>query len=217
MSNESKLAELQNAGIVAVLRAPSAEVAVRSVDALVAGGISGIEVTYSTPDAATAILQLARRYGQRIYLGAGTLLTAAQVTEAVEAGARFLVSPGTDEQLAAAMLGSCVDVFTGALTPSEVMAAIRLGVDAVKLFPSSLGGPAYLRSLRGPFPAVSFMPTGGVNATNLSDWFAAGAAAVGVGGELCPYSAMTDGRWEEIESIAREFVGALDRCRCRIS
>jgi 2-dehydro-3-deoxyphosphogluconate aldolase / (4S)-4-hydroxy-2-oxoglutarate aldolase len=156
---------LEQAGILAVLRAPSAEHAVRAVDALVAGGVLGIEITYSTPDAADAIAEAARRHGDAIYLGAGTVLTAAQAHEAAEAGATFLVSPGTDEAVVAAMRGTGVAAFSGALTPSEVMAALRLGVDAVKIFPASLGGPAYLKALRGPFPDVAFMPTGGLSAT----------------------------------------------------
>ena len=131
------------------------------------------------PDAADAIAEAARRHGDAIYLGAGTVLTAAQAHEAVEAGATFLVSPGTDDAVVAAMRGTGVAVFAGALTPSEVMAALRLGVDAVKIFPASLGGPAYLKALRGPFPDVAFMPTGGVSVANISDWLAAGAVAVG--------------------------------------
>jgi len=204
----SLLQGLEQAGILAVLRAPSAEHAVRAVDALVAGGVLGIEITYSTPDAADAIAEAARRHGDAIYLGAGTVLTAAQAHEAVEAGATFLVSPGTDEAVVAAMRGAGVAAFAGALTPSEVMAALRLGVDAVKIFPASLGGPAYLKALRGPFPDVAFMPTGGVSVANISDWLAAGAVAVGAGSELCSPDAMATGRWDEIEATAREFAAA---------
>jgi 2-dehydro-3-deoxyphosphogluconate aldolase / (4S)-4-hydroxy-2-oxoglutarate aldolase len=97
---------------------------------------------------------------------------------------------------------------SGALTPSEVMAALRLGTDAVKIFPASLGGPAYLKALRGPFPDVAFMPTGGVSVANISDWLAAGAVAVGAGSELCSPDAMAAGRWDEIGATAREFAAA---------
>jgi 2-dehydro-3-deoxyphosphogluconate aldolase / (4S)-4-hydroxy-2-oxoglutarate aldolase len=106
-----------------------------------------------------------------------------------------------------------VATFTGALTPSEVMAAVRLGVDAVKAFPASLGGPAYLKALRGPFPDVAFMPTGGVSVANISDWLAAGAVAVGAGSELCSPGAMAAGRWDEIEATAREFAAAYQAAR----
>jgi 2-keto-3-deoxy-6-phosphogluconate aldolase len=130
---------LQRAAVVAVIRAPSADAAVRAVAALVTGGIRGIEITYSTPDAAKVIAEL----------------------------------------------------------------------DRVKIFPASLGGPGYLRALRAPFPDVALMPTGGVNADNLADWFDAGAADVGAGSELCSPAAMRAGRWEEIEQSARRFATAL--------
>ena len=133
------------------------------------------------------------------------------------AGAQFLVSPGTQESLTAAMIATGVPVFTGAFTPSEVMSAVRFGVAAVKVFPAALGGPAYLKSLRGPFPDVPFMPTGGVNAANLGDWLAAGAIAVGAGSELCPAAAMAGGRWHEIEATARSFAAALDEARSELS
>jgi 2-dehydro-3-deoxyphosphogluconate aldolase / (4S)-4-hydroxy-2-oxoglutarate aldolase len=202
------LDDLRSAGVVAVLRAPSAEHAVKAADTLVLGGITGIEITYSTPDAAAAIREIVRRHGQDAYVGAGTILTTDQAAEAARAGARFLVAPGADAAVARAMRGTGVVTLVGALSPTEVMAARALGADAVKIFPASLGGPAYLRALRGPFPEVPFVPTGGVTAANLSDWLAAGAVAVGAGSELCPSAAMKDGRWETIEQRSREFAAA---------
>ena len=211
--NGSDLGPLRAAGVVAVLRAPSAVTAVRAVDALVAGGVTGIEITYSTPDAAAAISEVDRRHGTSIYLGAGTVLSEQQARESVDAGARFLVSPGTDAALTAAMINTGATVLAGALTPSEVMAAQRSGAHVIKLFPASLGGPGYLRSLRGPFPDLAFVPTGGVNLDNLVEWFAAGAVAVGAGGELCPAGFMASARWEEIAAIAASFAAALTRAR----
>jgi 2-dehydro-3-deoxyphosphogluconate aldolase/(4S)-4-hydroxy-2-oxoglutarate aldolase len=217
MTTSPVLDGLKAAGVIAVLRAPSAEQAVLAVDALVAGGVYGVEITYSTPEAATAISEVARRHGDAVYLGAGTVLSTAQAREAVDAGATFLVSPGTEENLVNSMKDTGVAVFSGALTPSEVMTALRLGVDAVKIFPASLGGPGYLKSLRGPFADVPFMPTGGVNAANIVDWLAAGAVAVGAGGELCPAAAMAAGRWDEIESTARQFAAALGAARSSLA
>ena len=211
MSETGAVAALRRAGVVAVLRAPSADAALLAVDALVAGGITGIEITYSTPEAVRAIGEIDRRYGGRVYLGAGTVLTADQAREAVTAGARFLVSPGIEPALAEAMLGTGAAVCLGALTPSEVMLATRLGAHVVKVFPASLGGPGYLRALRGPFPAVPFMPTGGVTAGNVGDWLAAGAIAVGAGSELASAASMSAGRWELIENTAREFASAFAR------
>lgn len=211
MNQTSILAALRATGVIAVLRAPSAGHAVRTVDALVAGGITGIEITYSTPQAADAIREIDQRHGEKVYLGAGTILTVAQAKEAVDAGARFLVSPGTDPSLAEVMVDTGAAVILGALTPSEVMTAVRLGAHAVKIFPASLGGPGYLKSLRGPFPDVPLMPTGGVNAGNIAEWLGAGAIAVGAGGELCSASAMAADRWDEIQNTARQFADAFIR------
>ncbi|MDV6270874.1 bifunctional 4-hydroxy-2-oxoglutarate aldolase/2-dehydro-3-deoxy-phosphogluconate aldolase [Rhodococcus globerulus] len=199
---------IRAAGVLAVLRAPSPEAAISAVGALVAGGVTGIEITYSTPDATEVIRELRRTHGENITLGAGTVLTAAQADEAVDAGATFLVSPGTEAALASAMLSTGAAVLLGAMTPSEVMEASRLGAHVVKLFPASLGGPSFLKALRGPFPEVPLIPTGGVNAANIGEWVAAGAVAVGAGGDLCSASAMAQGRWDVIEDTARIFADA---------
>jgi 2-dehydro-3-deoxyphosphogluconate aldolase/(4S)-4-hydroxy-2-oxoglutarate aldolase len=207
------LAALRSTTVVAVLRAPSAAAGIRASDALIAGGVTGIEITYSTPDAAAVIAEVRARHGDGVYLGAGTVLQPVQAAEAVAAGAQFLVSPGTEPRLAAAMLDTGAVVLCGALTPSEVMATVACGVHVVKLFPASLGGPAFLKALRGPFPDVSFVPTGGVNADNLLDWLAAGAVAVGAGGELCSASAMAAGDWAAVTDSARQFAAAANRAR----
>ena len=202
----SLLQGLEQAGILAMLHAPSPHACGRSI----AGSrwSPGHRDHLQHPGRCRRHRGGGAQHGDAIYLGAGTVLTAAQAHEAVEAGATFLVSPGTDEAVVAAMRGTGVAAISGALTPSEVMAALRLGVDAVKIFPASLGGPAYLKALRGPFPDVAFMPTGGVSVANISDWLAAGAVAVGAGSELCSPDAMAAGRWDEIEATAREFAAA---------
>ena len=194
--------------VLAVVRAPSADSAVRAADALVAGGVTGIEITYSTPGAASAVRRIADAHGDAVYLGAGTVTTADQASEAADAGARFLVSPGTRRRLTEAMRATGLLVLTGALTPSEVMAAVEYGADVVKIFPASLGGPPFLRSLRGPFPDVPLMPTGGVTADNLRDWIDAGAVAVGAGGELVSTADLAAGRYDEVERKARLFSAA---------
>lgn len=209
MTQEPVLQALADAAVVAVLRAPDAESAIRATEALVAGGVTGIEITYSTPDAPAAIREIDRRYGDRVVLGAGTVRTPQEATDAVEAGARFLVTPGTTDALARAVLDTGVTAVLGALTPSEVITVSELGAHAVKVFPASLGGPAYLRALRAPFPDLAFVPTGGVDATNICEWLEAGAVAVGAGGELCPAAALADGRFGVIEARAGEFTRAV--------
>jgi 2-dehydro-3-deoxyphosphogluconate aldolase / (4S)-4-hydroxy-2-oxoglutarate aldolase len=208
------LDRLRSVGVVAVLRAPSAAAAVRAVDALVAGGVLGIEITFTTPGALEAITEITHRHADAVYLGAGTVLEPRQAEQAVEAGAEFLVTPGTDPLLAGAMRATGALTMIGALTPSEVMAATRLNADVVKLFPASLGGPAFLRALRGPFPDVPFMPTGGVSADNIAAWYGAGAVAVGAGGELCSAAALKAGDWPLIERTAARFaVASADAAR----
>ena len=207
------LAEIRRIGIIAVLRAPSEALASQMVDALVAGGVTGIEITYSTPNAAAVVRTLDERYGPRIVLGMGTLTRSGQVDEARDAGARFIVSPHTKAGLAETMVASGLATMIGALSPTEIEDANDRGADVVKIFPASLVGPPYLKSLRGPFPDIPMMPSGGVSAANLGEWLAAGAVAVSAGGELCPFEWAKEGRFAEITARAREFVAALDAYR----
>jgi 2-dehydro-3-deoxyphosphogluconate aldolase/(4S)-4-hydroxy-2-oxoglutarate aldolase len=207
------LDRLRDAGVLAVLRAPSPEAAVAASDALVAGGVRGIEVTYSTPDVPAALRGIRERHGDAVVLGAGTLLDPPQAAEAVEAGAHYLVSPGLDDELTEAMAATGAVVMAGAVTPTEVMRARRLPVDVVKLFPGSLGGPSLLKGLRAPFPELRFLPTGGVSAANVGEWLAAGAHAVAAGGELCPAPALRDGDWADVTRRAEAFSAALAEAR----
>jgi 2-dehydro-3-deoxyphosphogluconate aldolase / (4S)-4-hydroxy-2-oxoglutarate aldolase len=201
-----RIAEL---GLLAVLRAPDPVGAQRTVEALVEAGVLGIEITYSTPDAASVIAGVKQSYGDEVLVGAGTLVTHAQVSEAAEAGASYLVSPGLDDEVVASMRATGLPAMAGVLTPTEVMRGVRLGVDVMKLFPGSLGGPSYLRSLRGPFPDVPFMPTGGVSADNVGDWLAAGAIAVGAGSELASAGDISSGDFAGIREKGRRFLTAI--------
>lgn len=207
------LERVRTTGVFAVLRAPSARHAIEASRALVRGGITGLEVTYSTPDATTVIRELVAEFGDSAHVGAGTVTTPQQAQDAVAAGASFLVAPGTLPSLTRSMLDTGAIVMTGAMTPSEVMLAVDSGTHVVKLFPASLGGPGFLKALRGPFPGIPIMPTGGVSATNLGEWFAAGAVACGAGGDLVPSGALNDQDWPGIESIANEFSTALREVR----
>lgn len=208
-----RLSRTRDAGVLAVLRAPSPEQALDAAEAMIRGGIPGIEVTYSTPDAPAVIRELIARHGDAAYIGAGTVTTPAQADAAAQAGAAFLVSPGTLPDLTRAMRDTGRVVMTGALTPSEVMTAIALGTDVVKIFPASLGGPSYLKALRGPFPDAVLMPTGGVTPGNVADWFAAGAVAVGAGGDLANSASIAAGDWADLEARAARFAEALAAAR----
>ncbi|WP_309126858.1 bifunctional 4-hydroxy-2-oxoglutarate aldolase/2-dehydro-3-deoxy-phosphogluconate aldolase [Microbacterium sp.] len=208
-----RLSRARAVGVLAVLRAPSAEAALESAEAIIRGGVTGIEVTYSTPDAPAVIRELIARHGERAYIGAGTVTTPEQAVAAAAAGAEFLVSPGTLPDLTRAMLETGRVVMTGALTPTEVMAALSLDVDVVKMFPASLGGPSYLGALRGPFPDAPLMPTGGVKPENLSEWFAVGAVAVGAGGDLANSASIAASDWADLEHRAARFAEALAAVR----
>lgn len=207
------LARLHDQGLVAVIRGPSVDLTLSLVESLVRGGVMGIEITFTTPNALEVTRQLSQQYQDRILLGMGTLTDPEQAHQALEAGATFLVSPHTEPDLAHAMTATGLLVMMGALTPSEVMMSKRLGSDVIKLFPGSLTGAAYVKALKGPFPDFHIMPTGGVSMENVADWFAAGVFAVGAGSELCPTQWVKERRFGEIETRAQAFVAAVQKAR----
>lgn len=206
------LAGIRAGGIVPVIRADSAETAVRVTEALVAGGIRTIEITMTVPDALGAIRSVSERFGHDVLLGAGTVTDRSMARGAIEAGAEFLVTPCLVSDVIAAARESDVPILPGALTPTEVFAAWQQGGDIIKIFPAShVGGASYLKALKGPFPQIDLCPTGGVNLDTIGELFAAGAAAVGVGGELVLKSAIQRGRFDEITDLAERYVAAAAR------
>ena len=213
MTKQETLGRIRALGLLAVIRGPSPDLTVKMVDALVAGGVQGIEVTYSTPNAEWVVDTLAQKYGNQILLGMGTLTDPRQAILAKATGAQFVVSPICEAELVRAMVASELVVMAGAFTPTEVFQAYRLGSDVVKVFPGSLAGPSYIKALKGPFPYISMMPTGGVSAANVREWFAAGVVAVGAGSELCPPALAKEGKFDEISRRAAEFAKAVQAAR----
>jgi len=213
MSKSEVLEKVKELGLLAVIRGPSPELTIKMVEALVAGGVFGIEITYSTPDAEEVVCNLSGIYGNRITLGMGTLTKPEQALSAKEAGANFLVSPICDTLLVQSMVASGLLTLAGAFTPTEVFQAYNMGVDIVKVFPGSLGGPAYVKALKGPFPYIPMMPTGGVSSGNIAEWFSSGVVAVGAGSELCPSQLAKEGKFDEISSRAAEFVKIVKSAR----
>jgi 2-dehydro-3-deoxyphosphogluconate aldolase / (4S)-4-hydroxy-2-oxoglutarate aldolase len=213
MNKRETLQTVKQQGVLAVIRGPSPELTVQMVGALVAGGVIGIEITYSTPNAEEVVRALAERYGNQILLGMGTLVEPAQAESAKAAGAQFLVSPVCEPALVQAMAATGLLTMAGALTPTEVLQAYRLGSDVVKIFPGSLTGPQYIKALKGPFPYIPVMPTGGVNAGNVAEWFAAGVVAVGAGSELCPPQLAKEGKFDEITRRAADFYQVVQSAR----
>jgi 2-dehydro-3-deoxyphosphogluconate aldolase / (4S)-4-hydroxy-2-oxoglutarate aldolase len=214
MSRAATLRRISDVGIIPVVRATSAAEAIAMGDAIVAGGIAALEITMTVPGAVEVMKEAVKRYGERLLIGAGTVLDAEQARSCISAGARFLVSPIVDEATIAECRAADVVVVPGALTPTEVVRAWRAGADLVKVFPcSAVGGASYIKSLRAPLPQIPLVPTGGVTLENVAGFFAAGATAVGVGSDLCNVSAVRTGHAHQITDTARAYVRAVQTAR----
>ena len=207
------IARIKQERAVAVIRTDSIESALRTAEAVVAGGFRAIEITFSFADAAPAIEQLAQNNERDLLIGAGTILTREQVHEAVEAGARFLVSPCVLPEVIDAAHELQVAIIPGAFTPTEIYTAHSLGADIVKIFPAVKFGPEYLKAVRGPLPQIPIMPTSGVDASNVGDWFRAGAVAVGAVSSVLDPELIRNGNWTELTRRAREFMDAVRAAR----
>jgi 2-dehydro-3-deoxyphosphogluconate aldolase/(4S)-4-hydroxy-2-oxoglutarate aldolase len=192
---------------VTVVRAPQPFDVGSLVTALATGGLRAVELTLTTPDI------LARLGGASIddgtVIGVGTVLTAEDAEAAIDAGARFLVTPAVREAVAGVAAARNVPVIMGAYTPTEVMAAVDLGAAAVKIFPARTGGPDYVRDLRGPFPGVALIPSGGISAGNAASYLAAGATAVTAGTDVVAPELVDAANWTVITDRARGFVAAI--------
>lgn len=192
-----------------VIRADSMEQALMAARAAHRGGLRLIEVTFSVPDA-PQVISLLREELPGSMVGAGTVLRVEQARAAAEAGAEFVVAPDTNPEVVRFCKDRGVLACPGAATPTEIMTALRLGADLVKVFPAGLlGGPAYLRALREPLAGVRLVATGGVNAENAAEYLAAGAFAVGMGGEIFARAALAAGDVDAVERAARECVAAV--------
>jgi 2-dehydro-3-deoxyphosphogluconate aldolase/(4S)-4-hydroxy-2-oxoglutarate aldolase len=208
------LAALREGGIVPVIRADSADTALRIVDALVAGGIRTLEITMTVPDAIGAIKAVAGRFGSSVLLGAGTVTSRALAEGSLDSGAEFLVTPCVVPDVIAVAKERDVAVLPGAMTPTEVFTAWSSGGDIIKIFPASnVGGASYLKALKGPFPQIPLCPTGGVNLQTIGEFVKAGASAVGVGGELVSKAAIDAGDYGKITELAQQYVSALSAAR----
>ena len=216
MSRAEICARVEAAGLVPVVRAPSPELAIRAVDALLAGGISVFEITMTVPDALRVIRTLRDRFAGRALVGAGTVLSAEDARACLDAGAEFVVSPGLDVETIRAVHDANVPMMPGALTPTEVISAWKARADLVKIFPcSALGGAKYLKALKGPLPQIKMKPTGGVSAATAADYLAAGAAALGVGSELVDIAALKEGRDSLLTERARELADVVAAARSK--
>jgi len=214
MTKEEIRQRITEVGIVPVIRASTPRQALLAADAVRAGGIPIVEITMTVPGAIEVIAQLAKSASADLLIGAGTVLDAQSAQRCLDAGAMFLVSPGFDLSAVTLAKSTGVLMIAGALTPTEVVTAWKAGSDVVKIFPcGNVGGPKYIRALKGPLPQIPMIPTGGVNLDTAADFILAGAEALGVGGELVSAAALQSGNIGEITNAARQFIGIVREAR----
>lgn len=213
MKRVAILNRLQEAGVIAVVRGDSKEEALQASHAVIKGGMTGIELTFTVPHADEVISELAESYkdNEDVLIGAGTVLDAVTARLAIVAGAQFIVSPSFDQETAELCNLYQIPYLPGCMTITEMKTALKSGVDIVKLFPGSAFGPSIVKAVKGPMPQLNIMPTGGVSLDNMADWFKAGVVAVGVGGNLLAPAATGD--FDKVTEVAKEYVAKLNEIK----
>src|SRR5947209_9521678 len=214
MTAKEILAFITGVGIVPVVRTATAEHAIQAVEAIYKGGIRAAEITMTVPGAIRAREKVADRFGDKIMLGAGTVLDPETARACMLAGAQFFVTPSLKISTIEMTQRYSKVICPGALTPTEVLTAWEAGADVVKIFPcGNMGGPKYIKALRGPFPHIEMIPTGGVNLETAGEFLKAGACAVAVGGELVDAKTIKEGRFDIIEERARQYLAVIAKAR----
>ena len=214
MTKQQILSSIIDIGIVPVVRTTSAENAIKAIEAIYNGGIRAAEITMTVPGAVRALEKVADKFGDKIVLGAGTVLDPETARICMLAGAEFFVSPSLNLATIAMVKRYSKAIMPGALTPTEVLTAWDAGADIVKVFPcGNVGGAKYIKSLKAPFPQIEMIPTGGVNLETAGDFLKAGACAVAVGAELVDAKSIKEGRLDVIEEKARQYLAAIAKAR----
>lgn len=212
MDKETVLSKLTDAGLVAVVRANTADEAIKIADACLAGGCPSIELTFTVPGADKVIAELSKRYsGGEMLLGAGTVLDSETARTAILAGANYIVSPGFNLETAKLCNRYRIPYMAGCMTITEVLTAMEAGVDIVKIFPADLFGPKIIKDIKGPLPHAKMMPTGGVSVENAAEWIKAGAVALGAGSSLT--AGAKTGDYAKITETAKKFIAAIKEAR----
>lgn len=203
------LSDLFHTKIVAVIRIDHAADLVDVSKALIEGGVKFVEITTTVPNALEAIEQTVIALGDSVHIGAGTILTASQASDAISAGADYIVSPVLNQEVVCFCNEAEIAVMPGCMTPTEVYNAHCSGADVVKIFPADLGGPTFFKNLKGPLPHIRIMPTGNVNLSNVNEFIQAGACAAGVGGALVSKQLITEKNYRQITENAIKFIRAV--------
>jgi 2-dehydro-3-deoxyphosphogluconate aldolase/(4S)-4-hydroxy-2-oxoglutarate aldolase len=204
---------LTNPAIIAVVRTQKPEQVLPLCAALVEGGLTALEVTFTVPNACDVVAAVKREFAARATVGVGTVLRAEQLRAALDAGAEFFVTPVLRPELVPLAHAADRPIMLGAYTPTEAQLAHEAGADFVKIFPADGLGPNYIKALRAPLPHLKIVPTGGVDVHNVADFLKAGCVAVGVGGSLVSAKILADNNWSELKRLAAEFVAAARRAR----
>jgi 2-dehydro-3-deoxyphosphogluconate aldolase/(4S)-4-hydroxy-2-oxoglutarate aldolase len=213
MTKSEIIQRLLDPGIIAIIRADSSEQLVEAAEALVAGGVTAMEVTMTTPNALEVITAVTRKFGDAILMGVGTVIDPRTVYATVAAGAEFIVTPVTKPQVIAAAQQLDKPIASGAFTPTECLLAHESGADFVKLFPAEIGGPAYIKSILAPLPMLRIVPTGGVTPETAAAFLEAGSVALGAGSALVSKEILQMRDWVELKKRAAAFVKAVRAAR----
>jgi 2-dehydro-3-deoxyphosphogluconate aldolase/(4S)-4-hydroxy-2-oxoglutarate aldolase len=213
MSKETHLCQIHDCGIVAVVRSPDSQQLVEVVRALADGGVTVVEITMTVPDALGVLRQVRQTLGDRVLLGAGTILDPETARAALLAGAEYLVAPTLNLDVIRLCQRYSKLVMPGALTPTEILTAWEAGADIVKVFPAEVVGPAFFKAMRGPLPQIRLMPTGGVDLTTAADFVRAGACCLGLGSQLVEPKAVAERNFERIRDLARQYVSIVQSVR----
>jgi 2-dehydro-3-deoxyphosphogluconate aldolase/(4S)-4-hydroxy-2-oxoglutarate aldolase len=218
MTSREILGFLTDIGLVPVVRTTSADSAIKAIEAMYRGGIRAAEVTMTVPGAIRALEKLADQFGDRLMLGAGTVLDPETARSCMLAGAQFFVTPTLNVKTIEMANRYSKVICPGALTPTEVLTAWEAGADVVKVFPANaMGGPKYIKALKGPLPHVEMIPTGGVNLETAGEFLKAGACAVAVGSELVDPKLIQAGDYDRIEALARQYLQAIATARSHLT
>ncbi|MCU0704981.1 MAG: bifunctional 4-hydroxy-2-oxoglutarate aldolase/2-dehydro-3-deoxy-phosphogluconate aldolase [Fimbriiglobus sp.] len=209
MSRETQLARVLECGLVAVVRAPDPTHLVQVIQALADGGVTVAEVTFTVPDAVGVIRAAKKELGDRVLLGAGTVLDAETARAALLAGAEFIVSPTVNLDVIKLCRRYDKLVFPGAFTPTEILTAWEAGADVVKVFPADVLGPQYFKAMKGPLPQVKLMPTGGVDLNTAAEYLRAGACCLGVGSQMVDPKAVARQDYEYLRGLAWQYTQAV--------
>ena len=214
MEKSQVLARIRETGLIPIVRTPTAEDALAMATTLQAAGLTNLEITLTIPNGVEVIRTLHERFGDKLVIGAGTVLDARSAEACIAAGASFIVSPGLDLDTVAYCRKVGVAIFPGSLTPTEIITAWKAGADMVKIFPASaMGGASYIKAVKAPLPQIEMVPTGGVSVETAPAFIKAGAAALGVGGDLVDLDALRSGRGEVIADKARRYIEVVRQAR----